>query len=69
MALPFLKESVSVEDIIEYINKFNESLRIAMFLVGANNIEELKNSNLIIKGETKQWLEDRGFNTTKYSRR
>lgn len=69
MALPFLKESVSVEDIIEYINKFNESLRIAMFLVGANNIEELKNSNLIIKGETKQWLDDRGFNTTKYSRR
>lgn len=69
MALPFLKYSVSVEQITTYINKLEESLRIAMFLVGANNLEELKNSNLIIKGETRQWLNDRGFETTNYSRR
>lgn len=69
MALPFLKNSTSVEDIITYINKLEESLRIAMFLVGANNLEELKNSNLIIKGETRKWLNDRGFETNKYSRR
>ena len=30
-----------------------------MFLVGANNIEELKQSKLVISGKTKQWLEDR----------
>lgn len=69
MALPFLKNSVSVEQIIDYIDRFEESLRIAMFLVGANNINELKNSSLIIKGETRQWLNDRGFETTNYSRR
>lgn len=69
MALPFLKHSITSDQIIEYINKFEESLKIAMFLVGANNIEELKKSNLIIKGQTKEWLNDRGFNTTKYSRR
>lgn len=69
MALPFLKHGTTPEHIIDYINKFEESLRIAMFLVGASNIEELKNSNLIIKGKTKEWLNDRGFNTTKYSRR
>lgn len=69
MALPFLKYSVSVEQITTYINKLEESLRIAMFLVGANNLEELKNSNLIIKGETRQWLNDRGFETINYSRR
>jgi isopentenyl-diphosphate delta-isomerase len=40
-----------------------------MFLVGASNIEELKNSNLIIKGETKNWLETRGFDTKAYARR
>ncbi len=69
MALPFLKHSATPEQIIEYVNKFEESLKIAMFLVGASNIEELKNSNLIIKGQTKEWLKDRGFDTTKYSRR
>lgn len=67
MALPFLKGSV--EQIIEYIDKLEESLRIAMFLVGANNIEELKKSNLIIKGQTREWLNDRGFETINYSRR
>lgn len=69
MALPFLKNSISVEQITNYIGKLEESLRIAMFLVGANNIDELKNSNLIIKGETRQWLNDRGFETINYSRR
>ena len=61
MALPFLKNSISIEQITSYISKLEESLRIAMFLVGAKNIDELKNSNLIIKGETRQWLNDRGF--------
>lgn len=69
MALPFLKNSISIEQITSYIGKLEESLRIAMFLVGAKNIDELKNSNLIIKGETRQWLNDRGFETINYSRR
>ena len=51
------------------MDRFNESLKIAMFLVGAHNLEELKNSNLIIKGETKEWLEARGFDTKKYAKR
>ena len=70
MALPFLKKSyLSHDHIIEFINKFNESLKIAMFLVGASNLEELKESKLVIRGETKEWLEARGINTTQYSRR
>ena len=69
MALPFLKKSISQEDLNQFINQFNDSLRIAMFLVGANNIEELKQSKLVIRGKTKQWLEDRGINTRNYSRR
>ena len=69
MALPFLKKSISQEDLNQFIKKFNDSLRIAMFLVGANNIEELKQSKLVISGKTKQWLEDRGINTRNYSRR
>lgn len=69
MALPFLKEVNSLESLSKLIDRFNESLRIAMFLVGANNIEELKNSNLIIRGKTREWLNERGINTTKFSRR
>ena len=69
MALPFLKKSISQEELNQFINKFNDSLRIAMFLVGASNIEELKHSRLVISGKTKQWLNERGINTKNYSRR
>ena len=69
MALPFLKKSVSQEELNNFINKFNDSLRIAMFLVGANNIEELKQSKLVIRGKTREWLNERGINTKNYSRR
>ena len=69
MALPFLKKSVSQEELNNFINKFNDSLRIAMFLVGANNIEELKQSKLVIRGKTREWLNERGINTNNYSRR
>ena len=69
MALPFLKNSASQEQLNEFIKRFNDTLRLAMFLVGANNIEELKNSNLVIRGETREWLNERGINTKIYSRR
>lgn len=70
IALPILKDAfVGHEEVIKFINTFNNSLKIAMFLVGAKNLKELKGSNLIIKGETKNWLEEREFKTKKYSRR
>ena len=69
MALPFLKNSASQEDLNKFIHRFNDSLRIAMFLVGASNIEELKHSHLVIRGKTREWLNERGINTKNYSRR
>jgi len=70
LALPILKEAYfGHEKIIEFVEKFNHSLKIAMFLVGASNLEELKNSNLIISGKTKEWLEQRNFNTKIFGRR
>ncbi|AMD17832.1 isopentenyl pyrophosphate isomerase [Methanobrevibacter sp. YE315] len=69
MALPFLKNSDSQEKLNKFIQRFNDSLRIAMFLVGASNIEELKQSNLVIRGKTREWLNERGINTKNYSRR
>ena len=69
MALPFLKNSNSQEQLNKFIQRFNDSLRIAMFLVGARNIEDLKQSNLVIRGKTREWLNERGINTKNYSRR
>ena len=69
MALPFLKNSNSQDHLIDFINKFNDSLRLAMFLVGANSIEELKQSKIVICGKTREWLNERGINTQNYSRR
>ena len=69
MALPFLKNSASQDNLNTFIQRFNDSLRIAMFLVGANNIEELKQVNLVIHGKTREWLNERGINTKNYSRR
>ena len=69
MALPFLKSSASQEQLNKFIERFNDSLRIAMFLVGANDINELKQSNLVIRGKTREWLTERGINTKIYSRR
>ena len=69
MALPFLKNSSSQDHLNKFIQRFNDSLRIAMFLVGANNIEELKQSKIVIRGKTREWLNERGINTKNYSRR
>ena len=69
MALPFLKNSSSQDQLNKFIERFNDSLRIAMFLVGANNIDELKQSKLVIRGKTREWLTERGINTKNYSRR
>lgn len=69
-ALPVLKEAyIGSSDVINVIDKFNQSLKIAMFLVGASNIEELKKSKLVITGKTKKWLESRGFNIDNFARR
>jgi len=70
IALPILKEAyVGHGEIIKFIKRFNESLKIAMFLVGARNLEELKSSNLIISGKTKDWLEQRKINIKSFGKR
>ena len=70
IALPLLKEAYSgYQAVVNKINKFNEELSVAMFLVGASNIAELGQSDLVIKGETREWLNERGFKTNIYSRR
>ncbi len=70
MALPFLKYAYESPELIEEkINQFTRELKTAMFLVGASNIEELKQKRLIITGKTREILTELDIDTTKYARR
>ncbi|WP_414469294.1 type 2 isopentenyl-diphosphate Delta-isomerase [Methanobacterium sp. ACI-7] len=70
IALPLLKDAyIGHEAVIKSIEQFKDSLKVAMFLVGAKNIKELRKSNLLIRGNTKEWLTERGFETKKYAQR
>jgi isopentenyl-diphosphate Delta-isomerase len=46
-----------------------EELRNVMFLVGAEKLNDLTKSPVVITGKTAQWLQVRGFNLEKYGTR
>lgn len=70
LALPLLgKATKSSKDVITELSKIIEELKIAMFLVGAENINDLKKCDLIITGKTKEWLENRGVDCKKFANR
>lgn len=70
MALPFLKYAYEGHECIEKkIEEFNRELKTAMFLVGAQNIEQLKQKRLIITGKTREVLTQLDIDTKKYARR
>lgn len=51
------------------LNTLIIQLRSIMFLVGADSIEKLKRTPLIILGRTAEWLKARGFDPDIYARR
>ncbi|HEX68678.1 MAG TPA: type 2 isopentenyl-diphosphate Delta-isomerase, partial [Candidatus Bathyarchaeota archaeon] len=57
------------EEVKKTLEHLIEELRNAMFLVGANSIEKLKNVPLVITGKPLEWLRLRGFNPEIYARR
>lgn len=70
MALPFLKYSYKGPKYIEKkINQFTHELKTAMFLVGASNLDELRQKRLIISGKTREILNELDIDTKKYARR
>ncbi len=46
-----------------------EELRNVMFLVGAENVEQLMKVPVVIAGETEKWVKTRGFNIKSYATR
>ena len=70
IALPVLKEAYEGHQaVMAKINRFIDELKIAMYLVGASNLKELRNCDLIIQGKTREWLRERGIKTEKFARR
>lgn len=63
MARPILIEvsSGGYQGTVKFLEGFFEELAIAMFLVGATNINELKQKSLVITGDTRDWLEQLGY--------
>ena len=51
------------------LSRLIEELRNVMFLVGAENVEALANTPVVVTGKTAEWLKTRGFNVEEYARR
>jgi isopentenyl-diphosphate delta-isomerase len=70
MALPVLRGAVKGADEAKAaLNSVIEELKIAMFLMGAENVEGLLKSDLVITGRTGEWLSSRNIDVTKYANR
>lgn len=70
LALPMLKSaSAGEEATITRLSTVIEELRNALFLTGSKNIPELRNSPLVITGNTYLWLIQRGFDPIRYAQR
>ncbi len=71
MAIPFLftAQDHSIEKSLKYIEEIAYEIRLACFLTGSQNIEELKSVPLIISGKTAELLRAFGIDPREYSSR
>jgi isopentenyl-diphosphate delta-isomerase len=69
MAKPLLQKAMEGEEKLEeYINNIIQELRVVMFLLGAENITELRRVPALIFGKTAEWLQLRGFDPKKFAK-
>nr|BBH89168.1 type 2 isopentenyl-diphosphate Delta-isomerase [Thermosporothrix sp. COM3] len=62
VGLPFLKAaSQSYEAVQEWLERFIQELKIAMQLSGAASIAQMREVDVVLLGETREWLTVRGF--------
>jgi isopentenyl-diphosphate delta-isomerase len=65
MGFPFLKAaSQSYEAVCELLETTIAELRVAMQLSGASTIAQLQQADIVVTGETRNWLTMRGFEET-----
>ncbi|NPA62760.1 MAG: type 2 isopentenyl-diphosphate Delta-isomerase [Methanococci archaeon] len=59
VALPILKASLKGwEEVVKVLEEYIKELKIAMFLVGSENIEELKKVPYVVKGTLREWIKN-----------
>ncbi|VVB95704.1 Isopentenyl-diphosphate delta-isomerase [uncultured archaeon] len=70
IALPLVAPALKGQkDVVDKLAMIIEELKVAMFLSGCQNVEELGNAPVVITGRTREFLEQRGFETVKFARK
>jgi len=70
MAYPVLNPAIhGAEEVKKKLKLIIEELRNAMFLVGADSLQRLKKTPIIVTGKMADWLSMRGFEPQIYARR
>jgi isopentenyl-diphosphate Delta-isomerase len=65
MGFPFLKAaSESYEKVCELLETVVAELRVAMQLSGTSSVSAMQQTDVVVSGETRNWLSLRGFDTT-----
>jgi isopentenyl-diphosphate delta-isomerase len=68
MALPMLEPAThGHKEVAVALNQYVRALRTSMFLTGCQDLSDLKSARVIILGRTREILEQRGFDTRKFS--
>lgn len=67
-ALPFVGPALEgKKPVISVLSRMLEELRVAMFLCGCANIQDLRSAPVVITGWTLEYLSQRGFNVKDYA--
>jgi len=67
-ALPFLAPATkSPDDVARALRRYVRELRTAMYLTSSENISKMRCAPIIVRGQVKEILEQRGFNTKKFA--
>ena len=71
IASPFLKLACNndANEIIKYIEDLILNAKKLMLLIDAGNLKELPTKPIVVTGTTREWLELRGIEVSKYARR
>lgn len=70
LARPFLESAAKGKSVLALrVAQLIEELRTAAFLTGSRDMSELRRAPIVITGTTREWLDQRGFDTAKYARR
>lgn len=69
-ALPLIRPALlGTREVEKFLKTTIEELKTAMFLTGAKTIQDLKMVPTVVTGPTREWLSQRGFDTSMYAKR